>query len=72
MYVKAQNQVRSLVVSGIGSTLVTCTLAIVLLVVVQAGVLGYMAATAAGSLFTVVALAFAGGVSPCVVGGTSA
>ncbi len=69
MYVKAQDQVRSLVVSGIGSTLVTCTLAIVLLVVVQAGVLGYMAATAAGSLFTVVVLAFAGGVSPRAIGG---
>lgn len=69
MYVKAQDQVRSLVVSGIGSTLVTCTLAIVLLVVVQAGVLGYMVATAAGSLFTVVVLSFAGGVSPRMVGG---
>ncbi len=69
MYVKAQDQVRSLVVSGIGSTLVTCALAIVLLVVVQAGVLGYMAATAAGSLFTVIVLALAGGVSPRAVGG---
>lgn len=69
MYVKAQNQVRSLVVSGIGSTLVTCTLAIVLLVVAQAGVLGYMAAMAAGSLFTVVTLAFAGSVSPRAIGG---
>ncbi len=69
MYVKAQGQVRSLVVSGIGSTLVTCTLAVVLLVAARAGVLGYMAATAAGSVFTVAVLAFAGGVSPRAVGG---
>ena len=69
MYVKAQDQVRSLVVSGIGSTLVTCTLAVILLVVVKAGVLGYMAAMTAGSLFTVVVLAFAGRVSPRAIGG---
>lgn len=69
MYVKAQDQVRSLVVSGIGSTLVTCVLAVVLLVVLDVGVLGYMAAMAAGSLFTVAVLAFAGGVSPRAAGG---
>lgn len=69
MYVKSQDQVRSLVVSGIGSTLVTCVLAVVLLVVVRAGVLGYMIAMAAGSLFTVTVLAFAGGVSPSSIGG---
>lgn len=69
MYVKARGQVRSLVVSGIGSTLVTCTLAVVLLVVVRVGVLGYMAAMAAGGLFTVVVLALAGGVSPRMAGG---
>lgn len=69
MYVKAQNQVRSLVVSGIGSTLVTCALSIVLLAVLDVGVLGYMVASATGSLFTVVVLSFAGGVSPRVVGG---
>lgn len=69
MYVKAQDQVRSLVVSGIGSTLVTCMLAVILLVVVKAGVLGYMAAMTAGSLFTVVVLAFAGRVSPRAIGG---
>lgn len=69
MYVKAQDQVRSLVVSGIGSTLVTCMLAVILLVVVKAGVLGYMAAMTAGSLFTVVVLALAGRVSPRAIGG---
>lgn len=69
MYVKAQGQVRSLVVSGIGSTLVTSLLAVVLLVVVRVGVLGYMAATTAGSLFTVAVLTFASGVSPRAVGG---
>lgn len=68
MYVKSQDQVRSLVVSGIGSTLVTCTLAVALLVFVDAGVLGYMAAMAAGSLFSAVFLCIAGGVTPRVVG----
>lgn len=69
MYVKSQDRVRLLVVSGIGSTLVTCTLAVVLLVVAQVGVLGYMAAMVAGSLFTVMILTFAGGVSPRSIGG---
>lgn len=63
MYVKAQNQVKSLVVSGIGSTLVTCMLAVFLLVVADAGVLGYMAAMAAGNLFAVIFLFLTGGVT---------
>ena len=69
MYVKARDQVRLLVVSGIGSTLVTCVLAVVLLLVARAGVMGYMTAMAMGSLFTVVVLALAGGVSPRACGG---
>lgn len=60
MYVKSQDHVRSLVVSGVGSTLVTSASAIVLLVVVRVGVMGYMASTALGSLFAIVYLTFAG------------
>lgn len=60
MYVKSQDHVRSLVVSGIGNTLVMCVSAIVLLVVVRAGVIGYMASMALGSLFAVTYLSFAG------------
>lgn len=63
MYVKARNQVKSLVISGIGNTLVTCTFALFLLVVVGAGVLGYMAAMVAGNLFSVLFLIFSGSVS---------
>jgi O-antigen/teichoic acid export membrane protein len=60
MYVKSQDQVRSLVVSGIGNTLVMSITAIVLLVVLHAGVVGYMVSLALGSLFAVVYLTFAG------------
>lgn len=60
MYVKSQDHVRSLVVSGIGNTLVTSVSAIILLVVVRAGVVGYMVSMALGSLFALVYLSFAG------------
>lgn len=60
MYVKSQDQVRSLVVSGIGNTLIVCASAVVLLVVMRAGVIGYMASMALGALFAVVYLTFAG------------
>ncbi|MEE8703952.1 MAG: oligosaccharide flippase family protein [Olsenella sp.] len=60
MYVKSQDQVRSLVVSGIGNTFVMCISAVVLLVVVKAGVVGYMISMALGSLFVVIYLFFAG------------
>lgn len=60
MYVKSQDHVRSLVVSGVGNTLVMSVSAIVLLVVVRAGVVGYMASMALGSLFAVTYLTLAG------------
>lgn len=63
MYLKSQNHIKALVVSGIGGTLVTCVLAIALLVGVSAGVVGYMAAMASGSLFSVCILLVAGRVS---------
>lgn len=60
MYVKSQEHVRSLVVSGVGNTLVMSVSAVVLLVVVKAGVIGYMASMILGSLFSVVYLIIAG------------
>lgn len=60
MYVKSQDHVRSLVVSGVGNTLVMSLSAIILLVVAKAGVIGYMASMSLGSLFAVVYLFFAG------------
>jgi O-antigen/teichoic acid export membrane protein len=60
MYVKSQDQVRSLVVSGIGNTLIICASAVVLLVVMREGVVGYMTSLALGALFAVVYLTFAG------------
>ena len=60
MYLKSQDHVRPLVVSGIGGTLVTCVAAVVLLVVVPAGVVGYMVAMASGSLFSVCVMIVAG------------
>jgi len=59
MHLKSQNQVKPIVVSGIGSTLVTCVFAILLLVVFPMSVLGYMLALAAGGLFSVCYLAVA-------------
>lgn len=56
MYLKSLGHIRVLVVSGVGSTLVTCVLAIFLLVVLGVGVVGYMAAMVAGSLFAVLTL----------------
>ena len=56
MHLKSLGHIRVLVVSGVGSTLVTCVLAILLLVVLRVGVAGYMAAMAAGSLFAVLTL----------------
>lgn len=67
MHLKAQGHIRSLVVSGIGGTLVTCVLAILLLVAFPVGVIGYMVAMAAGSLFSVCILLVAGRVSPRVL-----
>ena len=60
MYVKSRDQVKSLVVSGIGNTLVMCVSAAVLLVVLRAGVVGYMISMSLGALFAVVYLIFAG------------
>jgi len=60
MYVKSQDHVRSLVVSGVGNTLVMSLSAIILLVVAKAGVIGYMASMSLGSLFAIVYLFFAG------------
>lgn len=60
MYVKSQEHIRSLVVSGIGNTLVMSVAAVVLLVVVKAGVVGYMASMILGSLFSVVYLLVVG------------
>ncbi len=60
MYVKSQDHVRSLVVSGVGSTLVMSVSAILLLMVAKAGVVGYMASMSLGSLFAVTYLFFAG------------
>lgn len=67
MHLKAQGHIRSLVVSGIGSTFVTCVLAILLLVITPIGVTGYMASMAAGSLFSVFVLLISGKVSPKVL-----
>ncbi|WP_322154844.1 lipopolysaccharide biosynthesis protein [Paratractidigestivibacter sp.] len=60
MYVKSRGHVRSLVVSGIGNTLVMSISAILLLVVVKVGVLGYMASLILGNLFAVGYLIVAG------------
>lgn len=51
MYVKSQDHVSSLVVSGIGNTLVVGISSVVFLVVMNLGVLGYMASMILGSLF---------------------
>ncbi len=66
MYVKSQDQVRSLVVSGIGNTLVMSVSAVVLLVAVKAGVVGYMASMVLGSLFSISYLLVAGKAWRCV------
>lgn len=66
MHVKSQDHVRSLIVSGVGNTLVMSVSAIVLLVIVKAGVIGYMASMALGSLFAVVYLTYAGKVWRCI------
>lgn len=60
MYVKSQNYVQPLVISGIGNTLITSVSAIFLLVVVKMGVMGYMVSITLGSLFAVVYLSFVG------------
>lgn len=60
MYVKSQDHVRSLVVSGIGNTLVMSVSAVLLLVVAKAGVIGYMVSIILGSLFSVSYLIVAG------------
>lgn len=67
MHLKSQDHIRSLVVSGIGGTIVTCVVAIALLVAVPVGVVGYMVAMAVGSLFSVCVMLVAGRVSPRVV-----
>ena len=59
MYAKSQDHVRSLVVSGVGNTLVMSVSAVILLVVVKAGVVGYMVSMALGSLFGATYLTFA-------------
>lgn len=60
MFVKSQEHVRSLVVSGIGHTLIMSVSAVLLLVVVKVGVLGYMFSMALGSLFSVCYLFYKG------------
>ena len=60
MYMKSQDHVRSLVISGVGNTLVMSATAVLLLVVVKADVIGYMASMILGSLFSVVYLIVAG------------
>lgn len=60
MYVKSQDHVKSLVISGVGNTLVMSVSAVFLLVVVKAGVIGYMVSMILGSLFAVGYLFFAG------------
>jgi O-antigen/teichoic acid export membrane protein len=59
MYAKSQDHVRSLVVSGVGNTLVMSISAIILLVVIPTGVIGYMVSMALGSLFAIIYLTFA-------------
>ncbi len=58
MYAKSQDHVTSLVVSGIGNTLIMSVSAILLLVVAKAGVVGYMASMILGCLFSTVYLFF--------------
>lgn len=60
MYVKSQDHIGLLVVSGIGNTLVMCVSAVLLLVVLKVGVIGYMASMTLGSLFAVLYLFFSG------------
>ena len=60
MYLKSQDHVKHLVVSGIGNTLVMCVSAVILLAVVKAGVIGYMVSMSLGSLFAAVYLFIAG------------
>ena len=63
-YLKVCNHVKSLVISGVGSTLVTCLFAVLLLVVFPCGIIGYMVAMSLGNSFSVLYLSIAGRLSP--------
>ncbi|WP_165056669.1 MULTISPECIES: lipopolysaccharide biosynthesis protein [unclassified Adlercreutzia] len=67
MHLKSQGHIRPLVVSGIGGTLVTCVAAVLLLIAIPLGVVGYMAAMALGSLFSVCVLLVAERISLGVI-----
>lgn len=65
MYLKSQDHVRSLVVSGLGNTFIMSVSAVLLLVVFKIGVLGYMFSMILGYLFSVLYLFWAGKVWQC-------
>lgn len=54
MYLKAINNVKLLVVCGLLNTLITCSLNVVLLLVVKLGVLGYLIANISGTLIAII------------------
>ena len=70
MYLKAKNQVNVLAVCGLISTVITCILNVLLLLIFQWGINGYMVAYISGTLVANVGLIFLGKVIKDVKIGT--
>lgn len=62
MYLKAVNKIKLLVVCGILNTLITCSLNILLLLVVKLGVLGYLIANISGTSIAIIIMALGSGI----------
>ncbi|WP_044976735.1 oligosaccharide flippase family protein [Ruminococcus sp. HUN007] len=61
MYLKAVNKVKLLVVCGLLNTLLTCSLNIILLLVIKLGVLGYLIANISGTMFSIILMMLGSG-----------
>lgn len=61
MYLKAINKIKLLVFCGLFNTLITCSLNIILLLVVKMGVLGYFIATISGTAISIVIMLLGSG-----------
>lgn len=62
MYIKALDKVGVLVVSGIVSTLTSCLLNLALLLILDAGINGYLIANSAGTGIAILIMFFGGGI----------
>ena len=66
MYLKAENRVRLLVISGIVNSFITCILSILLLLVWKQGVLGYMTANITGTFISIVLMIMFSGAAKAI------